>query len=398
MEENKKEEKVDLSQLRDLDFAPNWNNNYKKYEQSKDQSRPKHQSQQREFKRKKKELPEKYDTSFTDKFKITVNADQKILDALKKAIIKSSASYSLEEINNAILDKKNSLQITIENLGEKESFYITRFDDSIFRTKSSAINHIVENGLKHVVDINEKIGENPNGKFKSILRCSHTKLLLPPKSFHDFEVIIKTHLMNNNIKMNYEKFVNQLEIIEDEKEINEWKNKPLKKIIYITKTKDNKRSFDKIETLKSFLSSAGSDNLIKTKKIVKVKGSNIDRFENNLSGLVINFLKTSYQWKKDLFFSILINLKKSGFCIFKYGPNNYLFAVSTKPKKIDLENLSENCVKIVKYIQLENPVTILKILSQYEEMKLQKNQILIELKWLIKEGYLREFSDGTITC
>ena len=41
---------------------------------------------------------------------------------------------------------------------------------------------------------------------------------------------------------------------------------------------------------------------------------------------------------------------------------------------------------------------IVNILSQSGEMKFEKSQILIELKWLVKEGYIKEFSDGTISC
>ncbi len=132
--------------------------------------------------------------------------------------------------------------------------------------------------------------------------------------------------------------------------------------------------------------------------MIKIKGDSIDKFEKDLAGFISDFLKNSYQWKKDLFFNTLINFKKSGFYIFKYGPKNYLFAAGQKPKTIEIAKISENCVKIVKYIQETEPIKIISILSQSGEMKLEKNQILVELKWLVKEGYVKEFSDGTIVC
>ena len=113
---------------------------------------------------------------------------------------------------------------------------------------------------------------------------------------------------------------------------------------------------------------------------------------------ISNFLKTTYQWKKDLFFNILINFKKSGFYIFKYGPKSFLFASGPKHKPIEITKISENCVKIVNIIQSNKSVKILTILSQSEQIELDKKQILIELKWLVKEGYIREFSDGTVSC
>lgn len=398
MEKDKKQKKVDLSQLSDLDFAPNWDNKYIAGEKQKDRFKPQRQEHQREFKRKKKEIPKRYDSPFANKFKITVNPDKTILDTLKRGIRKSGISYSLEEINSAIIDKKNRLQITIEHLKE-ETFFITTFDNSVFYTKSNAINHIVEKGLKHVVDITETIGENPSGNFKNILKCPKSGILLPPKSFHDFEAIIKTHLIEKKIKLNYNNYLNKLITVEDEITINEWKNTPLKKLIFTTRELGStKRSFNSIETVQGYISSTETNQFIKTNKVIKIKGDSIDNFEKDLARFISDFLKNSYQWKKDLFFNTLINFKKSGFYIFKYGPKNYLFAAGQKPKTIEITKISENCVKIVKYIQKTEPIKIISILSQSGEMKLEKNQILVELKWLVKEGYVKEFSDGTIVC
>ena len=398
MEKDKKQKKVDLSQLSDLDFAPNWDNKYIAGEKQNDRFKPKRQEHQREFKRKKKEIPKRYDSPFANKFKITVNPDKTILDTLKRGIRKSGISYSLEEINSAIIDKKNRLQITIEHLKE-ETFFITTFDNSVFYTKSNAINHIVEKGLKHVVDITETIGENPSGNFKNILKCPESGILLPPKSFHDFEAIIKTHLIEKKIKLNYNNYLNKLITVEDEITINEWKNTPLKKLIFTTRELGStKRSFNSIEAVQGYISSTETNQFIKTNKVIKIKGDSIDNFEKDLARFISDFLKNSYQWKKDLFFNTLINFKKSGFYIFKYGPKNYLFAAGQKPKTIEITKISENCVKIVKYIQKTEPIKIISILSQSGEMKLEKNQILVELKWLVKEGYVKEFSDGTIVC
>ncbi|MDC1004120.1 hypothetical protein OAQ34_00680 [Opitutales bacterium] len=398
MEKDKKQKKVDLSQLSDLDFAPNWDNKYIAGGKQKDRFKPQRQEHQREFKRKKKEIPKRYDSPFANKFKITVNPDKTILDTLKRGIRKSGISYSLEEINSAIIDKKNRLQITIEHLKE-ETFFITTFDNSVFYTKSNAINHIVEKGLKHVVDITETIGENPSGNFKNILKCPESGILLPPKSFHDFEAIIKTHLIEKKIKLNYNNYLNKLITVKDEITINEWKISPLKKLIFTTKELGStKRSFNSIEAVQGYISSTETNQFIKTNKVIKIKGDSIDNFEKDLAGFISDFLKNSYQWKKDLFFNTLINFKKSGFYIFKYGPKNYLFAAGQKPKTIEIAKISENCVKIVKYIQKTEPIKIISILSQSGEMKLEKNQILVELKWLVKEGYVKEFSDGTIVC
>lgn len=398
MEEDKNEEKVDLSQLSNLDFAPDWNNKYANDNQQRSKHEPRRRERQKESRSRKKDLPKRYDSQFTNKFKITVSPDNKILDTLKKGIKKSGISYSLEEINAAIINKKDRLKITIENLKNQDSFFITKFDNSVFDTKLNAVKHIIDKGLKHVVDITETVGESPNGNFKNILKCTATQILLPPKNFHDFEAIIKTHLVENNIRFSYDKYVESLQLVEDELTISEWKNKPLKKLVYTTKKLNDKRTFNKIDGIHRYISSVETNEFIKTNNIINIEGGNIDRLGTNLRDFISNFLKTTYQWKKDLFFNILINFKKSGFYIFKYGPKSFLFASGPKHKPIEITKISENCVKIVNIIQSNKSVKILTILSQSEQIELDKKQILIELKWLVKEGYIREFSDGTVSC
>ena len=48
-----------------------------------------------------------------------------------------------------------------------------------------------------------------------------------------------------------------------------------------------------------------------------------------------NFMDNDYKWKKDLFFNILINFKKSGFSVFKHGPKkDYIFLPQRQKLKI----------------------------------------------------------------
>jgi hypothetical protein len=110
-----------------------------------------------------------------------------------------------------------------------------------------------------------------------------------------------------------------------------------------------------------------------------------------------DFMKSSNKWKKDLFFNILINLKKSGFHIFKYGVKNHLYATGIKPKSIQLSGLSDICVKITKLINSTKAMKKGEVLNSIGSQKVKKDFILNELKWLVREGYVREFSNGTIT-
>ena len=93
----------------------------------------------------------------------------------------------------------------------------------------------------------------------------------------------------------------------------------------------------------------------------------------------------------------LINLKKSGFHIFKTGKQKNMYACPIKPKKFDEEKLSESCFNIIQVIKQSTKISKKDLINTNFKKTISKDSILYELKWLLKEGYIKEFKDGQIS-
>ena len=394
MTHSKNNKSVDLSVLSELDFAPNWDKEREKPE-NKRINKPRQNSRDRG----RKDYKKKIETTFITKYKITINADSSILTILKNKIRKTGLTYSLDEISSAISCDFSRLQVKIEPLeNDKMTFYHTVFDGTVFDTKERAIEHIIKNGMMSIADVVCDDDVKPKGNYTTILKCPKTDKLFPPKSFHEFENIIKEHLAKEKICLNYQNFADQLILIDDKSIIDGWKEKPLEKTLYILKKSIvSNKTFSTIDSLKKYIDRVGSDKIIKTIKSITINKNKSLKLDEHLKNYVDNYMKSTNKWKKDLFFSILINLKKSNFSIFKFGQKKYLYACGIKPKSIDLKLLSSNCIKIIKLITVHKSIKKIEILNNMNDEKLKKDFILIELKWLLSEGYIKEFSDGTIT-
>ncbi len=82
--------------------------------------------------------------------------------------------------------------------------------------------------------------------------------------------------------------------------------------------------------------------------------------------------------------------------IFKHPINKNFHVAVAKPKSIDDNSISKNSLKIIKVIE-KRPITKkVELFKISKELNLDKTIILRELKWLLHEGYLREFSNGEI--
>lgn len=394
MAENNEKKGVDLSSLTELDFSPNWDNKKSKSENLKTKV------QTRKFKAPISKELNRVKPKIFNLYQLVITPDTKVLSKLKNQIRKTGISYSMDEISSTISSKLERIQIKIEHLEDKkeERFYETNFDGFIFNTKRKAIEHIMNEGLSSIVTIYNETNGTPNGNYITILKCPVTDKLLPPKSFHNFKDIVNEHLISNKISNNYENYVAKLVVVDDLDTINQWKETPLSKSVYcLKKYENNEKKFSSLESLANYIEVLKTDQFIKSHKFITVREGNVMNLEKDLITYMEDFMKSSNKWKKDLFFNILINLKKSGFHIFKYGVKNHLYATGIKPKSIQLSGLSDICVKITKLINSTKAMKKGEVLNSIGSQKVKKDFILNELKWLVREGYVREFSNGTIT-
>jgi hypothetical protein len=101
-------------------------------------------------------------------------------------------------------------------------------------------------------------------------------------------------------------------------------------------------------------------------------------------------------WTKELYINCLVLFKKSKYIIYK--KDNTTFVCNSVARNCDSTILNKKSEQIIKTIlNIDNsPVSIKKLISKNELSSFSTTMILKELKWLVKEGYIREFSNSTI--
>ena len=394
MTKEKDKIEIDLSNLKDFDFSKNWDqkkrsNTWIEKKAKENLSRPKFRKRTTNKNQEKK--PEIY--------KVTISPNITILGLLKTEIKKSGKSYGIEEIMSAISEKLERLQIKIEYFDSLENnhFYRTVFDDSIFSTKEKALRHIFKNGLDKILKVNKENGEKPNGTFNTILKCGITRKFLPPKNYHNFEEVVKDFIFHNNINLGYEKYIESLEKINDPESVSAWRETPLKKFTYEIKQNDATiKKIDNLDQLRLYIHDL-KNGYIRKSKHVTVSGGKLNSLEKDIEVFVNEIIKTSKRWKKDMFFNILINLKKSGFSVFKHGKDKHLFACIAKAKEMQDNKLSIACGQIIATINEFDIIKKNMLIDKLIDKNIDKKMAIREIGWLVKEGYIREFSNTELT-
>lgn len=398
MEDPKEQKKqVDLSGLSNIDFGPDWKienkSKTKIYEYAKEKKR-KHSYNEIKKENKKEKRVKRGEQQKQDlDIKLEIYPNSEILNKTKSLMAKSGISYSLKEVSNIFCDNIERLNFTL--IREKSYFFISNLDMNVFVSEGAAIDHVFNKSLNIEILINKIDIGKPKGNFNFVFLCPKTEILLPPSNFHGFESTIKEHIFHNKIQDTFELYYKKLKRVEDVNQIEQWLNTPLIKYEYRYKDhiKEDK-VFYTIESLKLDIKKNSEDRFISKKKKHTIQGSNISLLNIKLKNYILNYFKNNYNWKKELFFQILIILKKSNFYIFKYGKENHLHVVISKPKKTSKVNLSINCTKIIKLLKNKKVISKTEILRNCNSENIEKGTIIKEIGWLVKEGFIREFSNG----
>ena len=372
-----KDRVVDLNTLKALELGPNWENDVKVTERSK---------KDRVVQRKRKGNSTTTN-KHQNKFSINPFPDFKVITEILKRVKKAGITYELKEIYDVFINDKNKLNYRVSRQENENLFYITNLNSEIFDNKKKLISYIMQNQLEELFEKKKIEDDNQLPNFQSMLKCPKTNKLLPPQSYHEFERYILEHIHENGIITEFDKYCHSLDTTNDIAEINEFKEDKKKKFVYTKKSGGDKNY-----------------SLIDINKEINENKESVYFIEHN-------FLKLDYEQIRTLNFNVEINLrtleiknllygniinaiKRAGFHLIKLNKKTY--ATWVKNKKYDFNMLSDLSKNIINQVKKNKMTKKRNILETKENIKHSKTNILLEMRFLINEGYLRELSDSSI--
>ena len=393
---------IDLSSIRDFEIEPSWVKGKQDSSSYKDVS-GKQKAHARQKTSKEKFRGDKRQSHSFTKRKIVTSYDFQILpqvnilEKIKKEMRKTGVSYALSDICETISSKNERFLVKARFKNDDEkSFIKTKIDQKIFSSADEAVDHLLKNRFEECFTKELDIEDKPNKNFGYAYKCSKTNILLPPNNYHRYDEMVKQHIFLHRITENYDRFVKNLVKVEDEEEIRTWLENPFK--IYKFKFQNEDNTWYKgIDQLRSKLLYDLPGSFFEKEKVIKVSGSGIKNLDPSIYEQFKQYFSFKQNWINSLFTSCLVNLKKSNFFIFKYSEKKHTYACAYKKNKPDEKELTERVQKILKFLKETKESKKSKIIRNEKLGNLDPKIILVELKWMVKEGYITEFADGSVS-
>ena len=389
--------KIDLTSLEGFSLGPKWEDQPEQEAKKKSLEFEHKQKQGTKKSRFKKDRFQKRDHKYTENQQITISIKPRIeiINIIKEKIRTSGISYSIREICNTLCEKKDRLCIQVELKAETDLLIINKSTGKCFISQKEAVDDIIYNHGKEYIS-SKVVSECEFKKgLNYALQCKTTKKLFPPPSFHCFEDIVRNHLFEHAINKEYNSYVNSLLRVDDQQVIDDLLKMKIQTFEYQIIANKGKK-YASFDSLKSDMIKDFNKDLFTTRKKASVNYSNLNTLPARFQKDIERYLFDKKLWTKELYINCLVLFKKSKYIIYK--KDNTTFVCNSVARNCDSTILNKKSEQIIKTIlSIDNsPVSIKKLISKNELSSFSTTMILKELKWLVKEGYIREFSNSTI--
>ncbi|MEM7673217.1 MAG: hypothetical protein AAF212_07745 [Verrucomicrobiota bacterium] len=370
---------------------------------------------------------------FRPTVEVNIYPEDEPFKVLVKAIRSSYRTYELFDIARLIIEKPERFVAVVRPLSGKEAetqLYLSTKDNAVFEGEDAAISHAMQNAIETDFEVEQVEIDPPSGNFQMVNRCGLTGELLGPPNYHKYQEYLNEHYSTRIHNMSMERFLSKIEAVRDPEVVQEWIAKVSKASRYTLKADnlpdgEEALKFYGTEEVRRYIASNKKDELIKKVSTARVPGAVIEKLpEGNILKSIRSALDHQRKFPLDTANHLRARLRRLNFNIYKKGSKGISFVCVVKRKFRD-ENtkLAEAADTLINFIERNPNIAASELPKEYLGFELPKapeppaegetpaeasgteytseqhtdiRSLKQNLRWLISEGYVTEYSDGKL--
>ena len=332
-------------------------------------------------------------------------------------------------------------------------FFISVPDGVPFETEDAAIAHVLEKHLGNFFETAEVEVDPPKGNFQVVNRCTITGALLAPPNYHLYNSIVAQHHAAH-VRMPLEAYRSKIETVRDPAVVAQWLEKMKKTTRYTVKAPPAKapkaeapapaaeegapeavaaeaaetaavetppaRSFDSIDEVRQYLLTEVRNRVVRSVEQLRFPGKLLESIPptTEIRRAVEGALAAQRRFPLDTANALRGRLRREGFTIFKKGSKGISYVCAVKRRfRVPGQTFSDSLAALIAFIEgspmvKESELTVRHLgipprpapaegeapepIPAEEQEKLTK--LKGDLRYLVKEGYVTEFVDGSLFC
>jgi len=337
-------------------------------------------------------------------------------------------------------------------------FVVSVPDGLPFENEEAALSHVLSKHLGNFFDSADVEIEAPKGNFQVVNRCGVTGELLGPPNYHRYNQLVQQHYAAKVARMPFEAFKARIETVREPEAIQAWLEKMKKATRYTWKQPTATKAavpaaaepapaegaapveptpaaeatpapapiaFDSFDEAKAYLLSTAKEKVVRAVEQARLHGKNLELLPpGEIKRAIEGALERQRRFPLDTANALRGRLRREHFTIFKKGSKGVSYVCAVKRKfRVPGQTFSDSIGALISFIEA-NPMVkagelgkkflniaptapvapavegapaaapVETVLTVEQRDKLSRMQS--DLPWLVREGYVTEFIDGTL--
>lgn len=367
---------------------------------------------------------------------VTVLPDEKGVESLARQIKMTGRAFPLFDIAHLIIQKpeRYALRFAVKKNGEGQvilPLFLCALDDTIWLSEDEAVAHVLQKHFATFYHAEKTATEPPKGVYTFVAQCGMSGVILGPPNYHDYQNQLRKLHTERFGRMPFDVFKARVKIVRDEAVVKQWVEEQSWKTEYTCLNVPESIKLQNRAEVEQHFRATHKDTIIKSVESHTVSGVAARNLRGGLGRLIQDILAQQRRFPMQIATSLSQAFAKHGLQFFKVNKTVTHVAVA-RPHFLDLETtlVSDNVKKIVEFINATPKCNRRKLLDALApapppapipvtpvtdtpaatdstaaaspapvptpEPTPEQTAIIADLHWLVHQGHVIEFANGTL--
>ena len=371
---------------------------------------------------------------------VSVVPEEKVVESLAKQIKITGRAYPLFDIAQMILQKpeRHAVIFGLKKNAENKAIqplFVCALDDSLWLSDDEAVGHVLRKHFNTFYQSDKTATEPPKGKYTFVAQCGISGVILGPPNYHDYQNQLRKLHSERFSRMPFEVYKSRVKIVRDEAVVKQWVEEQSWKTEYICLNMPEPLKLPTREAVEQHFRENHKDNIIKPIESHTMSGT---AARNLRSPELVRLVRSVWEDQRrfPLQIATVLSQQFAGHGLQFFKVNKTITHVSVaRPHYLDLAltPVSDGVKRIVDYINANPKCTRRQLLAavaptplpapvpapapavsapetaeapaptpaaaapaEPAETNAEQNALMGDLHWLIHQGHVIEFANGTL--
>ena len=353
--------------------------------------------------------------------------EEKGVESLARQIKMTGRAYPLFDIAQMILQKpeRHTAVFTVKKNAEGkvvQPLFLCALDDTLWLSEDEAVGHVLKKHFATFYQAERTPTEPPKGKYTFVAQCGISGVTLGPPNYHDYQNQLRKLHAERFSRMPFEVFKSRVKIVRDEEVVKKWVEEQSFKTEYICLNMPEPLRLSSMEAVEKHFRENHKDNIIKSVESHTLGGAPARGLRcSELARLVRTVADDQRRFPLQIATALSQQFATHALQFFKVNKTITHVCVA-RPHYLDLALIpvSEGVKCIVDFINANPKCTRRKLVEalaptppasaetapavegqpaappQSTGPSPEQNAVISDLHWLIHQGHVIEFANGTL--